>query len=152
MSGTVALGLVTAGALLIFVECNRPGRVLPGAAGVLLTLLGVSRLMAFVRWNDGAPWLALAGVAMIGSLRWRSRNGIPGVVGTALLTAALVQLAKHSEGALPPLPAACCGLLLGAISSWLMMVAGLAWRAKGSHYGASAERERTGAVEHWGVD
>ena len=148
----MALGLATAGALLVFVECNRPGRILPGAGGVLLLLLGASRLMTFVRWNEGAPWLGLAGIAMIGSLRWRLRYGVPGVVGTALLMAALVHLAWHSEGALRSLPAACCGLLLGVISSWLMMVAGQAWRAKGSHYGASAQRGRTGAAERWGVD
>ena len=148
----MALGLVTAGALLVFVECNRPGRILPGAGGVLLMLLGASHLMAFVRWNERAPWLGLAGIAMIGSLRWRWRHGVPGVLGTALLTAVLVQLARRSGGALRPLAAAFCGLLLGTISSCLMMVAGQAWRAKRGHHGASVQRGRTGAAERWGVD
>ncbi len=36
--------LASVGLGLIFVEFNRPGRILPGALGLLLTLLGVGRI------------------------------------------------------------------------------------------------------------
>ena len=45
-SPTAALGMFTAGMLLIYIELNRPGRVIPGAAGLLMTLLACARLWA----------------------------------------------------------------------------------------------------------
>ena len=152
MSGDAALGMVTAGALLIFVECNRPGWVLPGAGGLLLLLLGVNSLWMPGGWSGG--WLAMgvAGLLLIGLMRWRLLLGVPGVVGTALLTVALVLLARRSGGALGGGWAAACGLLIGVTSSALMMLAGRAWRAKAGHRGASAESARAGVAESWGVD
>jgi len=41
-----ALGVLTAGLLLIYIELNRPGRVIPGTLGLLLTLLACARLWA----------------------------------------------------------------------------------------------------------
>lgn len=152
MSGDAALGLVMAGALLIALECNRPGRIVPGAVGVLLLLLGVNRLRLFAGWQEAPLWLALAGLALIALVRWRLLYGLPGVLGTGLLTAALVQLARRSGGEPGIALAACCGVLLGCICTWLMMVAGQAWRAKGGHHGASAESFRSGVAERWGVD
>ncbi len=152
MSGDAALGLVTAGALLIFVECNRPGRVLPGACGLLLLLMGVNSLRMLGGWSGGLLALGVAGVILIGLMRWRLLLGVPGVLGTALLTFALGLLSRHSGGALGGGVAMACGLLLGVTSSALMMIAGRAWRAKAGHRGASAERARTGVTESWGVD
>ncbi len=152
MSGTVALGLVTAGTLLLFMECNRPGRVLPGACGLLFLLLGANRLWAFTSPNDGALWLGISGCALIGLLRWRRWYGVPGVAGSGLLLAAFVQMARHSGGALRPPLAGTCGLLLGTVASFLVMIAGQAWRAKAGHRSASAQGAQTGAVERWGVN
>ena len=152
MSGDAALGMVTGGALLIFAECNRPGWVLPGACGLLLLLTGVNSLLMLGGWSGGLLAMGVAGVISIGLMRWRLLLGVPGVVGTALLTVALVLLARRSEGALSGGVAAGCGLLLGVTSSALMMIAGRAWRAKAAHRGASAERAQTGTAESWGVD
>ncbi len=149
MSGSVALGLVTVGALLLFVECNRPGRILPGACGLLLLLLGINRLRVFTSWDNGALWSALAGLALIGLLRWRPLFGAPAILGTGLLLAALAHMAKHSEGELGLPWALACGLLLGGVSSGLMLLAGQAWRAKAGHSRAPAESARTGVVERW---
>ena len=41
-----ALGVFTLGLLLIYFELNRPGKVIPGAVGLLLTLLSSARLGA----------------------------------------------------------------------------------------------------------
>ena len=152
MSGGAALGLVMAGALLIAVECNRPGRIVPGATGVLLLLLGLDRLQSLPGLKQGPLWLALAGLTMLGLLRWRPLYGLPGLLGTGLLTVALVQLARRSGGELDTTPAAACGALLGGLGTWLMLVAGRAWRAKQGHHGASAESFRSGVAERWGVD
>ena len=148
----MALGLATGGALLVALECNRPGRVVPGAAGLLLLLLGVNRLRVFAGAGDGPLWLALMGLAMIAGVRWRLLYGVPGVLGTGLLAVALIGLARRSGGELGAAPAGCCGVLLGGVGTWLMMVAGRAWRAKSGHHGASAESFRNGVAEGWGVD
>ena len=44
VSSAAMLWVLTAGLLLIYVELNRPGRVIPGALGLLLVLLGCARL------------------------------------------------------------------------------------------------------------
>ena len=152
MSGDVALGLATVGALLIAVECNRPGRILPGAGGLLLLLLGLNRLRLFTDWRETSLWLAVGGLALIALVRWLPLSGLLGILGTGLLSAALVQLARHSGGELGGVPAACSGVLLGGLCTWLMLLAGRAWRAKRGHRGASAESFRNGVAERWGVD
>ncbi len=152
MNASIALGLVTVGALLLFMECNRPGRILPGACGLLLLLLGINRLRVFISWDDAALWSALAGLVLIALLRWRPLFGAPALLGTGFLLGALAHLAKHSGGELGRPWALACGLLLGSVSSLLMLLAGQAWRAKAGHSRASAETARTGVVERWGVD
>lgn len=148
----MALGLVTIGALLIAVEFNRPGRVLPGACGLFLVLTGLHRVWAWMGWHASVPWMALGGLGLIGLMRWRLLLGVPGVLGTLLLTTALVVLARRSGGALDARLALLCGMVLGLTTSCLMVLAGRAWRAKAGHRGASAERARTHAAERWGVD
>jgi membrane-bound serine protease (ClpP class) len=44
VSPAAALVVFTVGLLLVYVELNRPGRVIPGALGLLLTLLACARL------------------------------------------------------------------------------------------------------------
>jgi membrane-bound ClpP family serine protease len=46
ISPVAALCVLTTGLLLIYIELNRPGRVIPGALGLLLVLLGCARLWA----------------------------------------------------------------------------------------------------------
>ena len=152
MSGSVALGLITAGALLIFWECNRPGYILPGAFGLLSLLLGANRLQPLTSWHDATLWTAGAGVALIGLSRWRSLLGAPAIFGTGLLTTASLSLARRSGGEINLAGAAACGLLLGTTSSVLMILAGQAWRAKSGHFRASTDTARTGGAEQWGVD
>ena len=152
MSGNVALGLLMTGALLVAIECNRPGAIVPGAVGLLLLLLGVNRLRVLPGWHGGPFWLALAGLGLIAVVRWRSLHGVPGGVGTILLSTALVQLARRSGGGLGMLPAGCCGGVLGGGGTWLMVVAGQAWRAKSGQRGALSESTQSGVAERWGVD
>ncbi len=144
-----ALGLVMTGALLIAVECNRPGRIVPGSVGVLLLLLGLNQLRPFAGWHDPPLWLALAGLTSIALVRWRPRYVMLGVFGTTLLATALVQLARQSGGELGVAPAGCCGVLLGGGCTWLMMVAGHSWRAKRGYGGASAKLLQSGVAERW---
>ena len=109
-------------------------------------------MWAFSGWTDTAIWLALAGIVSIGAVRWRGLHEGRGVLGMGLLTVAFALLARNSGGALGIAAASGCGLLLGSISFWLMVIAGRAWRAKTGHEGTTAERARTGVAEWWGVD
>jgi len=138
-----------AGALLVCLECNRPGRIVPGASGLLLLLLGVWRLQGLAGSDDGSLGWGLAGVAFLGVLRWRLLYGVPGVLGTGFLTAALVRLAVCSHGEIRVDLAVACGLVLGAVGSGLMVIAGQARRTKFGHRSPSAGRARTGVVERW---
>ena len=152
MNGDQALALVTIGTLLAFVEFNRPGKVFPGACGTFLLLLGSHRLSVLIAWTSGVLCLGLAGAASLVLLRWRLLLGAPAVLGTGLFVTAFALLARESGGSLQMASACGCGLLLGCVSSWLMAVAGRAWRAKTGHGGAGAKRGQTGVAEWRGVD
>ena len=60
----IAVTLVGAGILLLFVECNLPGAVLPGAAGLLLLLSGLYGLSLQPLRASSIVVLLLAGLAL----------------------------------------------------------------------------------------
>ena len=69
-----AVLLLAAGLLLITIECLRPGRILPGAAGLLALLLALHRL-AVLPIRDPSVALAALGAACLAlsvlpQLRW----------------------------------------------------------------------------------
>ena len=65
LSPEAALIGFTVGMLLIYLELNRPGLVLPGAAGLLLVLLALGSLLAETRM--GAFRLSGGGLVLIGT-------------------------------------------------------------------------------------
>ncbi len=151
MSGDAALGILSAGLLLIVLECNRPGKILPGALGLLLFLIGADELSR----NSIPPptlWLLCCGSLSILLLWWRPLFGFPAALGSVCLTVGLASLAKLPSRQISLPWAIGCGLTLGVLSSWLMLIAGRARRAKRSHRHASAEPWNSDAPEHWGVD
>jgi membrane-bound ClpP family serine protease len=80
----IALALGIAGALGIYAECIRPGRVVPGVAGGVLLLLGLSQIR-FLPIN----WLGVASIALaFGFFALQVKFGsryLLGVAGTAAL-------------------------------------------------------------------
>lgn len=150
MSGAAALALVTCGGLLIAVECNRPGSIFPGALGLLGLLVGGHRMLhlaspASALWAAGFSMAALL-------LQWRrTLAGLPGLLGTVLLTAALVAWGR-AAGAVPAWFAALCGVSLGGLAAVMLLVAGHARLAKQGIRQAAASTQPTAVRERWGVD
>ncbi len=117
-----AYASLIAGLLLIYVECCRPGTVLPGAAGSVLFLLSLSRIAEFGFTADGLVLIAagLALIAIESILRW---PGIPGMAGAVVLAAGVTRLAQQrpiSWSAALPL-----SLLFAAVT---VVLGSLAWR------------------------
>ena len=121
-----AILLITAGVLLAFVECVRPGGVLPGAGGLLLFLLGVHDL-ASLPLRPAALLLLASAVALLAAGAHRRLRWAGGLLGTAALMAALPSLVRPRQW-LPlqnvtPWLGAAAGLLLGGSSSLLLRIA-----------------------------
>ncbi len=125
-----AVLLATVGTCLIFAEFNRPGRVLPAAAGLLLVLFAVAALLR----TGLQPWAAallLCSAAVFLLNLWRALPPWSLVLVTLLTMGALRFLVPsgHGSGVQTPV-AVLCGGLLGGISAVLTRVAYRARRAK----------------------
>jgi len=114
-----ALGIFTVGLLLIYIELNRPGRVIPGALGLLLALLACARL-----WAAHPQPVALLLVATAGFLLAIDLVRGSHVAVSAAATLALV--VGFRELVTPPVGwMACilCGVGLGGTTAVLTRVA-----------------------------
>jgi membrane-bound serine protease (ClpP class) len=121
-----AVLLLTLGVLLIYIELNRPGWILPGAFGLLAVLLGSASLL-----RSGVQPIpaALCGSAAL-LLAVSVRKTFPVIAlgaATLSLTLGLTRIAPqvHAAVAVP------CGLLLGAGTSLLTRIARRARANKG---------------------
>ncbi len=128
---SIAVIVLAAGILLIFVECNLPGAILPGAAGLLLLLSGIYGLSRLPLRPAALTTLLIAGILLALSPR-ASAPLLPAVFGTAGLIAGLWTLIQPGTPgpAVHPGIAASAGLLLGASSALLGRIAGRARRNK----------------------
>ena len=127
----VAVLVAGSGVLLLFVECNLPGAILPGALGLLLLLSGTYGLL-LCPLRPGAL-LALYGATASLALSFRTPlRGIPAAAGTLCLIYGLWTLiGKHSASPrVRPLIAVGVGLTIGLSASFLGLVAGRARRNK----------------------
>ncbi|ADW69834.1 NfeD family protein [Granulicella tundricola] len=127
----LAILLLFAGVLLIYLEFNVPGTVIPGALGtfmVLLALFGLNLLP--VRHTSAA--LVLAGLALM-LLEFKiASHGILAFTGVAALVAGLATLvdAPIQELRVHTSTAVSAGFALGAITLWLAWIALRARRNK----------------------
>jgi membrane-bound serine protease (ClpP class) len=122
---TSAICLLTLGVLLIFIELNRPGRVIPGAIGLLLALLAVPSLSIA---PHPPAWLTLFATPVI-LIGLGLRRRVPTII-FAAATLALALAFTMLQG-VPWELAAACGILLGTVSSVLAHIAHRARRNKG---------------------
>ncbi len=134
LSPNAAVLLLTAGTLLIYLELNRPGSILPGALGLLLCLLAIDAL-GHRPLNPFALTLLLSAVALL-SLDLVRPTPIPvAVAATFALILGLRGLLTNPGGPwLQPLAltvAVGCGLLLGIATSVLTRIARRARANKG---------------------
>ncbi len=113
-----ALLLLTVGVLLIYLELNRPGWIVPGALGLLATLLALAALGR----SGVQPVAAVLCLTAVALLAISLRKPVPFAVtaaATLALTLGLAQL-NPSIHALIAVPS---GLLLGVGTSVLTRIA-----------------------------
>ena len=121
-SPNLDLVLLGAGALLLLLECNLPGAILPGALGLLLVLAAVYGL-SLQSLQILAVLLLLVAVAALALSSLRPLFGIPALLGTAALVVGLLSLTPGVS----PFLALCVGLTLGLACALLGRVA---WQAR----------------------
>jgi membrane-bound serine protease (ClpP class) len=123
--------LLMAGALLIYLEFNVPGTIVPGALGTLLLLLGVFGLN-LLPIRHTAVLLLVAAVVLIALEAHFTSHGALGLTGVACLVFGLATLVDSSDPSLRVhlSTAIAVGLAFGAISVFLATVALRARRNK----------------------
>jgi membrane-bound ClpP family serine protease len=123
MSADDAVLLLTAGVGLVYLELNRPGRVVPGALGLLATLLALASM-----GRDGVGvegiLLILAGATVLAADLVRPTPILFAIAATAALCVGLRSATAHGIRTPASWPVAIgCGLLLGAGTSVLTRLA-----------------------------
>jgi len=124
----VALLVITLGVLLIYVELNRPGRVVPGAVGLTGVLFGVASL-ARAGVNPGAVVLVGTAVVLLGLGLRRGTPAVVDVAATLGLVLGFLHLVR--DAGIRPGVAAGCGIFLGGSTSILTRIARRARANKG---------------------
>jgi len=124
----VALLVLTLGVLLIYVELNRPGWVVPGVVGLTAVLFGVASL-ARVGVNPGAVAVVGTAVVLLGVGLRRRTPVVVDVAATLALVLGFVYLVR--DAGVGPGIAGGCGIFLGGVTSILTRIARRARSNKG---------------------
>jgi membrane-bound serine protease (ClpP class) len=111
-----ALLYMTLGTVLIYVELNRPGLILPGTLGLLAVLLAAAVFIHHPPPTLALILLAAAILTFARALR-RDTSNLFLLAATLCLTDGFLQLPTHLYAALP------CGLLLGLTTACLVRIA-----------------------------
>jgi membrane-bound serine protease (ClpP class) len=131
LSPNDAVWVLTAGLLLIYVELNRPGWIIAGALGLLVTLFAIASLLR-LDLNVGAEALVGTGVALLALDLVRRTSWIVAVAATLALVLGLSHLLTGSgAGRVDVWTAIPCGAILGAGTSILTRIARRARSNKG---------------------
>ena len=141
----VAVLVLGAGVLLLFLECNLPGAILPGALGLLLALSALFGLH-LLPLRPLAIVAVLAGSTLLAVSAHLPLFGAPAVAGTAGLVFGLCTLVLPSANlrGVHPAVGGAVGLTLGVAASVLGRIAARARRNKAIlAAGSSAPRELT---------
>jgi membrane-bound serine protease (ClpP class) len=119
LSPNAALLLLTLGIALIYIELNRPGSILPGALGLLATLLSIAAL-AHDHPALPAVILCLTALALLAVDLFRSTHILVAVAATLALVLGLSNLVPARIHLWISVP---CGILLGTGTSLLTRIA-----------------------------
>ncbi len=142
----IALLLLVGGALLIYLEFNTPGTIVPGALGTLMLLLGVFALdLLPIRFT--AVLLLVAAVALMVLEAKFGGHGVLAIAGIVCLTFGTLTLvaAPIPEMRIHPWVAIALSVAFGGITVFLVRLAMRARRLK-SRLGADALVGRTGSA------
>jgi membrane-bound ClpP family serine protease len=130
LSPDAAVVTLTLGVILIYVELNRPGWVLPGAVGLLLSLLSIASLLRFELRAPAILLLTSASALLMLNLL-RPIHSLVTLAATAALILGFGCLVRGpGDLHVHALTAAICGLILGAGTSLLTRIARRARRNK----------------------
>jgi membrane-bound ClpP family serine protease len=123
LSPDAALLLLTFGLLLICVELNRPGTILPGAIGLLLSLLAIASLLRLdLRWP--AVLLVATAVALLAVNLVRATHPLVAAAATLALILGFARLSSGpGDSRVHAVTASVCGLVLGVGTSLLTAIA-----------------------------
>lgn len=123
LSPDAALLLLTLGLLLIYVELNRPGWILPGAVGLLLSLLSIPSLARF-DLQPAAVLLVGTATALLALNLVRPVHTLAAAAATLALVLGFARLI-HGPGdaRVHVVTAILCGLILGVGTSVLTAIA-----------------------------
>jgi membrane-bound serine protease (ClpP class) len=123
LSPNAAILFLTLGLLLIYFELNRPGSILPGALGLLITLLSIAALVPY-RINPNAIVLLLLAIALLTHGLLRPTSILISAAATfALVFGLRTLIIQTCCGHISTSVAIGCGLLLGTGTSALTRVA-----------------------------
>ncbi|SEC17932.1 NfeD family protein [Terriglobus roseus] len=131
MNPDLAVLLLTLGLLLIYLEINTPGTIVPGAAGLTLVLLAAYGLHMLPLNGGGVLLCVLAAVLLLWEARV-PRNGVVAVLGVGSLAIGLGLLVR---GPVPALAvswgtAIGAGFGFGGVTACLLVLGAQARRAK----------------------
>ncbi len=131
LSPDLAVLLFTVGLLLIYIELNRPGWIVPGSIGLLTALLCVAAITRY-HLNPGAIALVISAVALLVVELIRRTGPIIAFAATLALILGFDHLVLGPNGAQVHLATAfICGLVLGGGTSVLTRIARRARANKG---------------------
>jgi len=120
LSSDATILLLTIGVLLIYIELNRPGTILPGTLGLMAVLLSLANLRRFPL-DLPAVALCFSAIVLFSLDLYRATPIIVAIAATLALTLGFCRLVIT-----PPIhtvTADACGLLLGAGTSFLTRIA-----------------------------
>ena len=131
LSPDAALVVLTVGLLLIYVELNRPGWIVPGAVGLIGVLFAVASL-ARMELNPGAVALVFTAIALLVLDLLRRTQWIVALAATLSLVLGFNHLVLGVGGIrIHTVTAVGCGMLLGVGTSILTRIARRARANKG---------------------
>jgi membrane-bound ClpP family serine protease len=131
LSPDAALLILTLGLALIALELNRPGSILPGAVGLLLTLLSVACLLRIHPHPEAVAASIVSMAVLLLQLRRRVPLAVAGIATLALILAFLRWTGPTAPARIGSLTAIACGLFLGIGTTVLTRLARLARQNKG---------------------
>jgi membrane-bound serine protease (ClpP class) len=128
MDPNLAVLILLAGALLIYLEFNTPGTIIPGALGTLLVLLALFSLNLLPVRYTALALIVGALILMVLEAKFPS-HGVLAIAGTAALILGTLTLVA---GPIPqmrvhPATAIATGVAFGSITTFLVRIA---WRAQ----------------------
>jgi membrane-bound serine protease (ClpP class) len=123
LSPSPALSLLTLGLLLIYLELNRPGWILPGAIGLTLALLSLASLLRLhLRWPVALLVLTAMAVLTLNLAR-PIHVFLTSIATVALIVGFAYLVAGPADSHIHPATATTCGLILGIGTTALTAIA-----------------------------